>query len=179
VWHTYSWLKVAPTKSLCWTQFLEEQSSYILSRKTLFHAVRSLEELKNIMSRQALPTILPRKQNRKRHKGDNTPGVSCSVPIKSTFTYSALMTVCLPCVLLPLQHDSEFLVPLTTLPHISASPVGGRFVADRDVMRPSAATRVIQLHALFFLPTLCPLQCEQDNHNVHRCSIRVLMPKPR
>ena len=48
---------------------------------------------------------------------------------------------------------SEFLVTLITLTRVSASPVGGRFVTDRDVMRPLAATRVTQAHILYFLPT--------------------------
>jgi hypothetical protein len=82
----------------------------------------------------------------------NIISVSCSVPIKHTFTYFFPIAFCLPYVLLPLQHATEFLVALTTLPRVSASLVGGRFVTDRDVMRPLAATRVTQAHTLYFLP---------------------------
>ena len=87
------------------------------------------------------------------NNSDNILGVPCSVPTKHTFTYFLPTSFCLPYVLLPLQHVIEFLVALITLPRVSASPVGGRFVTDRDVMRPLAATRVNQAHTLYFLPT--------------------------
>jgi len=110
--------------------------------------------------------IKPKNNNR-----NNILGVSCSVPINHTFTYFLPTALCLPYVLLPLQHVKDFLVALITLPRVNASLVGRRFVTDRDVMRPLAATRVTQAHTLYFLPIWYPLQCEQDKHNAHYCRL--------
>ena len=61
---------------------------------------------------------------------------------------------CFPCVFLPLLHAWDFLVAL--IMRVSASPVDGRCVTDRDVMHPSTATRVTQPHVLYFSANLMP-----------------------
>jgi hypothetical protein len=55
----------------------------------------------------------------------------------------------------PTLHTWDFPIALnSSIARISASPVGGRYVTDRAVMCPSAATRVTRPHAQYFSANL-------------------------